>query len=297
MFILLIMDTSETLENERVFLKDINFHIKDTILSTMDNNKDNRSNLPSNDPLNWKSLGFFSAEDYLLYVFKKTEKITAALYLVSGLLKDDEPMKWELRDKGMDLLTSSFTASSALPGDKNIVIQSLFSAALEAISLLNVARISNLISEMNHVILVREIDNILGLMRDRLVASAENAGYVLSDNFFKTPDLFSSGFKSDSRASQGHGGSNKNELQVASSKLQASTDIIHGHSNVEQKKSQRQELIMNVLKGQSNLTIKDFSRVIKDVSEKTIQRELLELVERGVIKKDGERRWSRYSLK
>jgi len=50
------------------------------------------------------------------------------------------------------------------------------------------------------------------------------------------------------------------------------------------------------LKNQSNLTIKDFSKVITDCSEKTIQRELLDMVEKGIIKKEGERRWSKYSL-
>ena len=103
------------------------------------NPKDNQNIHQGQEPMDWKSLGFFSAEDYLIYIFKKTEKITSALYLVSGLLKDEEPMKWELRDKGMDLLSSSFTASSSVPGDKNSVIQSLFTAALETISLLNVA--------------------------------------------------------------------------------------------------------------------------------------------------------------
>ena len=154
--------------------------------------KDNKNSPQFNDPLNWKSLGFFSAEDYLLYIFKKTEKITAALYLVSGLLKDEEPLKWELRDRGIDLLSSSFTASSSVPGDKNAVIQSLFTAALETISLLNVARISNLVSEMNHMVLVREIDNIVSMLRDKLAQKTENAGYVLSDAFFKIPSLCTS---------------------------------------------------------------------------------------------------------
>ena len=247
-----------------------------------------------NDPINWKSLGFFSAEEYLIYIFKKTEKITAALYLVSGLLKDDEPIKWELRDRGIDLLSSSFTASSAVPGDKNVVIQSLFTAALETLSLLNVARISNLVSEMNHRLLVREIDSVVSMLRDRLAASAENAGYVLSESFFKTPDLFSTGFRSDNRTINSRPksfGSNDVRENVDNS------DISQGHMTAQARKTQRQGLILNVLKGQSNLTIKDFSKVIKDVSEKTIQRELTELVEKGVVKKEGERRWSRYSLK
>lgn len=245
----------------------------------MDNK--NNPNTPSfNDPLNWKSLGFFSADDYLVYIFKKTEKITSALYLVSGLLKDDEPMKWELRDKGMNLISSSFNASSSMPGDKSLVIQSMFSSALETISLLNVARVSNLISDMNHGILVKEIDAILSLLRDKLAQSAESAGYVLSEAFFKTPALFTTGFKSDTRSE--------------SSQIR---DVTKGQAQVTAKKSERQESIVAILKGQSNLTIKDFSKVIHDCSEKTIQRELLDLVARGVIKKEGERRWSRYSLK
>ncbi len=240
----------------------------------------NNSNAAFNDPLNWKSLGFFSAEDYLIYIFKKVEKITAALYLVSGLLKDDEPLKWELRDHGMDLISASFMASSSIPGDKNIVVQSIFSSALETISLLNVAKISNLISEMNHAILVKEIDNVLSLLRDRLAENAANAGYVLSESFFRTPTLFSSGFKADKREKNLH-----------------MSDTTKGKSDTSIKKNQRQEAILAILRGQSNLTIKDFSKIIKDCSEKTIQRELLDLVAKGVIKKEGERRWSRYSLK
>jgi DNA-binding transcriptional ArsR family regulator len=257
------------------------------------NNNEDQSSF--NNPLNWRALGFFSAEEYLIYIFKKTEKITAALYLVSGLLHDEEPMKWELRDRGIDLLSSSFTASSSVPGDKSAVVQSLFTAALETLSLLNVARISNLISEMNHRLLVREIDHIIGMLRDRLAQSAENAGYVLSESFFKTPDLFAYGFKSDTRTNRV--GTSINSALSALKGTEAEQGYSKGHANNPDKRSQRQEAIINVLKGQSNLTIKDFAKVIKDVSEKTIQRELLDLVSKGIVKKEGKRRWSRYSLK
>ena len=256
-------------------------------------NKDIQNPNSFNDPLNWKSLGFFNVEEYLMYVFKKTEKITSALYLVSGLLKDEEPLKWEIRDKGIDLLSSSFMASSAVPGDKNSVIQSLFTAALETLSLLNVARISHLISDMNHNILVREIDQVVALLRDRLTANAESAGYVLSESFFKTPDLFSSGFKQAQTNSKtiAHDSHSHSATHKASGER-----VSQGQVDVQVKKTSRQEAIVTILKGQSNLTIKDFSKVIKDCSEKTIQRELLGLVDKGIVKKEGERRWSRYSL-
>ena len=263
----------------------------------MDNKETNNQD-SFNNPLNWKSLGFFSAEDYLIYIFKKTEKITAALYLVSGLLKDDEPIKWELRDRGINLLSSSFTASSAVPGDKNVVIQSIFTAALETLSLLNVAKISNLISDMNHKLLVREIDLVVGMLRDRLAQSAEKAGYVLSESFFKTPDLFASGFRLDNRG-RGNASGTDSKGQASSLGYEASSSkaVLQGHVSIQQKKTNRQEMILNVLQTQSNLTIKDFAKVIKDCSEKTIQRELIDLMNKGLIKKEGERRWSRYSLK
>jgi predicted transcriptional regulator len=265
----------------------------------MDNQKDNKNNDPLNDPIKWKSLGFFSAEEYLLYVFKKTEKITSALYLVSGLIKDDEPLKWELRHRGMDLLSSSFTASSSLPGDKNVVIQSLFTAALETVSILNVARISGLVSDMNHAILVKEIDQVLVMLRDRLAESAENAGYILSESFFKTPSLFSSGFAADVKSGRGalYQDITKGQPGTVPQKAQVKVTHTGEYQNSTDKKTKRQEEIVSILKEQSNLSVKDFTRVIKDCSEKTIQRELLDLVEKGIVKKEGERRWSRYSLK
>ena len=43
--------------------------------------------------------------------------------------------------------------------------------------------------------------------------------------------------------------------------------------------------------------IKDIIGKIKDISEKTLQRELSALVAKGVLKKIGDKRWSRYVIK
>lgn len=54
--------------------------------------------------------------------------------------------------------------------------------------------------------------------------------------------------------------------------------------------------IKTVLEAKPEATIKDISEVITDISEKTIQRELNSLIEKGEVIRQGERRWSRYSL-
>jgi len=58
----------------------------------------------------------------------------------------------------------------------------------------------------------------------------------------------------------------------------------------------RSARIKTVLEAKPEATIKDIAEVITDVSEKTIQRELNSLIEKGQVIRQGERRWSKYSM-
>lgn len=58
----------------------------------------------------------------------------------------------------------------------------------------------------------------------------------------------------------------------------------------------RKGQIIAILKDKGEVGIKDISNVIRDCSPKTIQRELQVLIDQGVVKKEGERRWSTYAL-
>ena len=67
-------------------------------------------------------------------------------------------------------------------------------------------------------------------------------------------------------------------------------------SSSERTREDRKQGILAVLRQKDKAMIKDFSEVITECSEKTIQRLLVELVQTGVLKREGDRRWSRYSL-
>jgi len=58
----------------------------------------------------------------------------------------------------------------------------------------------------------------------------------------------------------------------------------------------RESKIIEVVRAKVRVSIKDISDALPGVGEKTIQRALVSLVSRGVLKKEGERRWSRYAL-
>jgi len=57
----------------------------------------------------------------------------------------------------------------------------------------------------------------------------------------------------------------------------------------------RTERIMAVLKSQPGASIKDISEVVTDCSEKTIQRELNDLIKKGRVVREGQKRWSKYT--
>lgn len=58
----------------------------------------------------------------------------------------------------------------------------------------------------------------------------------------------------------------------------------------------RHARILKLIKDKRDISIKDIIEHFTDISEKTIQRDLMAFTDSGVLKKTGDRRWSRYSI-
>ncbi len=58
--------------------------------------------------------------------------------------------------------------------------------------------------------------------------------------------------------------------------------------------SQRATTILTIVRKNKGVSVSDIASIVKDCSEKTIQRELASLIDRGLVRKQGERRWSVY---
>jgi hypothetical protein len=86
------------------------------------------------------------------------------------------------------------------------------------------------------------------------------------------------------------------EAELSERRNRTTPKINREHSSLDDAKSGRKKQIFSVLGRKSNAMIKDFSSIITDCSEKTIQRLLMEMVHAGVLKREGDRRWSRYSI-
>lgn len=230
---------------------------------------------------------FLSIKDNMeKYLPKKTEKIVSALYMVTNTIKDDDSIKWRIREESISFLSSAFVFNTTVPFEKDDAIQSFLMISNSLISLLQISSVSGLISPMNTSLIISEIKTLVELLESEIKKDSHLPGYILSDSFFSTDNLSIKGQEDTKGQYKGQNIQSKTENKLKNKAL-----IIKDKKNI------RQESIINLLKKDSNLTIKDFVSVIPDCSEKTIQRELIFLVEKGVIRKDGERRWSKYSLK
>lgn len=73
--------------------------------------------------------------------------------------------------------------------------------------------------------------------------------------------------------------------------------VEEGLSPISSDLNQRQKRIIEHLKGVEQAKVSDFYSVFSDISSKTIQRDLQDLVARNMLKKEGEKRWTIYSMR
>jgi hypothetical protein len=88
----------------------------------------------------------------------------------------------------------------------------------------------------------------------------------------------------------------RNKIEKIPSQTKQSPDLYEVKTPSDMRKTNRRNLILNTIKKKGGVMIKDLVPIVRGCSEKTIQRELALLISSGVIKKEGERRWSIYKM-
>lgn len=184
----------------------------------------------------------------------KTDKLTAAVYLVTNFLDDLDEIKWKLRSKALNL-KASLTLGVVWP------IEIIMSHIGEIISLIDIAVLDRRASTMN-----------FSILRDGYIGLKSELQNYLAGDWYKQALL---------------------PNQADTPKI---PKINHQITKISDGNMDRREKILNFIKQNNDASIRDIAKFIPGVSSKTVQRELVDLVQAGQLKKTGERRWSRYSL-
>jgi len=88
-------------------------------------------------------------QEYGTLVAKKSERLVTALYLVTDLISEHEPIKQALRKNAVGLLSSMNTLSQIDVKDRIVEFKMSLKAVTEITSLLHVAVTTGIVSEMN----------------------------------------------------------------------------------------------------------------------------------------------------
>lgn len=203
----------------------------------------------------------------------KSHKIASAVYLITGFFNDLEPLKWKLRSLSADLVSNQ-------EKDKVNILRDLG-------ALFSVAKSANLISEANYEILSREVTRFQETLENPL--DKELFREVAPVERTLPPTSIPQEVK-DKTIQETQRGELLTDLNSKTFKE------FGAWSRPTVKKNSRQSVIIGLLKRKKEIMIKDVSPLISGCSEKTIQRELSAMVTAGILRKIGEKRWSRYRL-
>lgn len=213
--------------------------------------------------------------DYRTYIVKKSERLASALYVVTGFIQPNEPMRKRLRTGALDIVSLSVRPSGmSLEG-----IEKFKSLCVEMGALLTTARGAGLLSQMNAGLLSEEYALLGSFVSENSQTLRE--GKVLAFETLPAPV----NAPTESITIKGHAKNNQEKKKVL--KRQNASQVTNGQSD-------RKRTILNLVEAKGKISIKDAASMIPGVSEKTIQRELLTMVKEGLLLKEGERRWSTY---
>ena len=236
--------------------------------------------------------------------YTKTNKLITALYMVTDIMAQDEPLKNKLRTLGTEIISDMHT----IPPNALVKIYQIM-------SFLDIARALDIISEMNTSILRKEF-----LELDQSIKESNNrAGIGITKPQTNRQINLSEFFRDEISLPKVSSNRQHIGVQKGSTLLKAIKDMSNRvpapyeaegfrsgsdkkpHIEFEILKKQRREEIISIIKTSVNgATITDIKSKatgsLVSCGEKTLQRELVSMVKDNVLDKTGEKRWSRYKL-
>lgn len=207
-----------------------------------------------------------------VYLYKKAERLAKALHMVAPAFAHAPAFRDRIDSIGMALVDAAILPPA-------LSRTALSRELLTLSSLLAIARTGSLLSPMNADIIAREAQLLL-----QELAGYEEPRLALDD----APTL--AGIARSAHVAP--------RMSAPTLRREAAPKAKGhiGHVSDKPKNENRREAILAVIQSKKQVYIKDVSTIVRGVSEKTIQRELQALVKEGILTRQGERRWTLYSI-
>lgn len=227
-------------------------------------------------------------DNYYKHIFKKTEKIIAVVFYILNNIqieKKSETLISNIASKAHFAHENALRSLEAKPISAQEVLEQFAQSLVGLDSSLRVASAANVITPEVLAVVTGEIDAVLRGLRAFLLPSTPSPEMLFA------PSSYESGFAGDQGMTAAPFAARRSEApRKPSAALQRAQAAPASPSD------DRRQRIRTILEAKKEATIKDISEIITDCSEKTIQRELNAMIEENIVKRQGERRWSKYSM-
>ncbi len=235
-------------------------------------------------------------------IYKRAQKIKIALLLISDL-GDNEEFK-RLSEIAESFLSKIIDLLSGTNGYKKL-FPLILADSLKVFEVLDHLYFKGVLNNNNLRVVKKAISSLLDLISEN--ASALFYGDIVFNDYdfnansldLKTEDR--AGIKDNLNTDKGHlkdiENTIKDKKETIKDKVDKSREIkrLPSLNSLNNSRSRRMQII-DLLQMHSSLSLKDISAQFPDWSSKTIQRELSSMCKDGVLEKEGEKRWTRYSL-
>lgn len=225
--------------------------------------------------------------DYYTNVFKKTERTVSVVFYILSYIERNEQTEFHIKVMSERAMRVHEAALATLALYEYEAREKIFPLEQALVALEGAFRIGNAARVLNDevlTLLLSELDLVQRYLRNHFSMLVP-----LSLRDFSRSESVSSPRTSRPVTSS-------NSQQRAGRVTIPKGDISSEAHLVYSQLVDRSTRIKTVLEAIPAATIKDIAEVITDVSEKTIQRELNSLIEKGQVIRQGERRWSKYSI-
>ena len=223
------------------------------------------------------------------YLYEKAQKLTEALYRVTELLSDQEPLKWFLRRQGLHIFETLLNIKTATPNERVKNLELISENTFQMVRALELASSGSFISEANFHVLQREYKALVELM------------------FSQKTNLLPAPIKTESINPIGHSnGQDEAAPTPAEGEVGVPTTKRVGKETEENfekedmggpQTGERRDRIMAFIKQKDWVSVGELAEVFRgETSEKTIQRDLAGMAGEGLLLKEGEKRWRKYKL-
>lgn len=226
-------------------------------------------------------------------LYNKSYRLAAAVFTISNIIDEKEELRTKIKKLSLEVVSMAVQLKDINFYDAKKLISDIEKNALELMSLLDIASLAGLISKMNASILKEEFQSFiveLNLFAGKFEANKNTSVKgIFAENLLKENNKILID-QNISVASKQDIIVNKNTFSTADQVLENNIKSDNGHK----RKDLRKNAVLDFIKRHKNASIKDIAPNIIGCSEKTVQRELIQLINEGKIRKIGERRWSKY---